>query len=75
MVERYNLIWIWMGDIEKADPTLMVDYPPLADPNWRGLPGYMHYKAHWLLIVDNLSDFAHIAFVHTHARRLRGIRL
>jgi vanillate O-demethylase monooxygenase subunit len=25
----------------------------------------MHYKANYLLIVDNLSDFAHLAFVHT----------
>jgi phenylpropionate dioxygenase-like ring-hydroxylating dioxygenase large terminal subunit len=25
----------------------------------------MHYDANWLLIVDNLSDFAHLAFVHT----------
>src|SRR3954449_12509364 len=64
-VERYNLIWIWMGDLEKADPGLIVDYPPLDDAKWRGLPGYMHYKANWLLIVDNLSDFAHLAFVHT----------
>ena len=66
VVERYNLIWIWMGDPAKADPNLIVDYPPLADPKWRGLPGYMHYKANWLLIVDNLSDFAHLAFVHTN---------
>ena len=66
IVERYNLVWIWMGDIEKADPNLILDYPPLADAKWRGLPGYMHYKANWLLIVDNLSDFAHLAFVHTH---------
>src|SRR6266481_1959020 len=53
VVERYNLIWIWMGEAEKADPNLILDYPPLADPKWR-------------LIVDNLSDFAHLAFVHTH---------
>ncbi len=26
----------------------------------------MYYKANWLLIVDNLSDFAHLAFVHTN---------
>ena len=26
----------------------------------------MHYKANWLLIVDNFSDFAHLAFVHTN---------
>ncbi|OKO81106.1 aromatic ring-hydroxylating dioxygenase subunit alpha [Bradyrhizobium sp. AS23.2] len=65
-VERYGLVFIWTGDIEKADPALIVDYPPLADAKWRGLPGYMHYKANWLLIVDNLSDFAHLAFVHTN---------
>jgi phenylpropionate dioxygenase-like ring-hydroxylating dioxygenase large terminal subunit len=66
VVEKYNLIFIWTGDPEMADPKLVLDYPPLADPKWRGLPGYMHYKANWLLIVDNLSDFAHLAFVHTN---------
>ena len=66
VVERYNLIFIWTGDPEKADPNLILDYAPLEDPKWRGLPGYMHYKANWLLIVDNLSDFAHLAFVHTN---------
>ena len=66
VVERYNLIFIWTGDPEMADPNLILDYPPLADPKWRGLPGYMHYKANWLLIVDNLCDFAHLAFVHTN---------
>ena len=29
------------------------------------MPAYMHYDANYLLIVDNLSDFAHLAFVHT----------
>src|SRR5262249_21339857 len=53
VVERYNLIFIWTGDPEKADPDLILDYPPLADPKWRGLPGYMHYQAHWLLRADN----------------------
>lgn len=64
--ERGHLIWIWMGDPALADPDLIVDYPPLHDPNWRGLPAYMHYDASWLLIVDNLSDFSHLAFVHTN---------
>ena len=30
------------------------------------MPAYLHYDANWLLIVDNLSDFAHLAFVHTN---------
>ncbi|MEX2126117.1 MAG: aromatic ring-hydroxylating dioxygenase subunit alpha [Woeseia sp.] len=64
--ERGHLLWIWMGDPALADPDLIVDYPPLHDPNWRGLPAYLHYKANWLLIVDNLSDLAHLAFVHTN---------
>ena len=64
--ERNHLVWIWMGDPVLADPDLIVDYEPLGDPAWRGLPAYLHYDANWLLIVDNLSDFAHLAFVHTN---------
>jgi vanillate O-demethylase monooxygenase subunit len=64
--ERGHLLWIWMGDPALADPELIVDYPPLHDPEWRGLPAYLHYDANWLLIVDNLSDLAHLAFVHTN---------
>ena len=65
VVERDHLIWIWMGEAAKADPAKILDFPYLRDPNWRGKPDYMHYDANYLLIVDNLSDFAHLAFVHT----------
>ncbi|MEO7246096.1 MAG: aromatic ring-hydroxylating dioxygenase subunit alpha [Rubrivivax sp.] len=64
--ERQHLIWIWMGDPSRADPSLIIDIPYLDHPGWRGLPGYLHYDADYRLIVDNLSDFAHLAFVHTH---------
>jgi len=64
-VERDRLVWIWMGDPAKADPAKILDFPYLRDHNWRGHPGYMHYDANYLLIVDNLADFAHLAFVHT----------
>ena len=30
------------------------------------MPDYLHYDANYLLIVDNLADFAHLAFVHRH---------
>jgi vanillate O-demethylase monooxygenase subunit len=66
VVERQHLIWIWMGDAARADAASVVDIPYLDDPGWRGLPGYLHYRADYRLIVDNLSDFAHLAFVHTH---------
>lgn len=65
VVERDHLVWIWMGDPAQADPALILDIPYLHDAGWRGMPGYLHYDANYLLIVDNLSDFAHLAFVHT----------
>lgn len=64
---KNHLVWIWMGDAAKADADLIIDYEPLGDPNWQGLPGYMHYDANYLLIVDNLSDLGHLAFVHTNS--------
>src|SRR6267154_2694354 len=43
VVERYNLIWIWMGEAEKADPNLIVDHRPHAGP--RHLPARHHVRA------------------------------
>ncbi|HEX5613114.1 MAG TPA: aromatic ring-hydroxylating dioxygenase subunit alpha [Burkholderiales bacterium] len=65
VLERQHLVWIWMGDPAKADESQILDIPYLAHPAWRGIADYMHYDANYLLIVDNLSDFAHLAFVHT----------
>jgi phenylpropionate dioxygenase-like ring-hydroxylating dioxygenase large terminal subunit len=65
IVERHHLVWIWMGDPALADAEAITDYPYLGDPRWKGIPDYLHYDANYLLIVDNLSDFAHLAFVHT----------
>lgn len=70
VLERDQLVWIWMGQAEQADPALIVDFPYLREPGWRGVPDYLHYDANYLLIVDNLSDFAHLAFVH--AKTLGG---
>ena len=70
VVERDKLVWIWMGDPAQADAAKILDFPYLRDTGWRGHPGYLHYDANYLLIVDNLSDFAHLAFVH--AKTLGG---
>src|SRR6185295_14758889 len=65
VIERDHLIWFWPGDPARADPSLIVDFPYLADPQWKGIPAYLHYDANYVLIVDNLSDLANMAFVHT----------
>jgi len=68
MEERGGLLWIWMGDPALADADQIHDFPYLSDPAWCGLPekAYLHYDANALLIVDNLADFSHLAFVHTN---------
>jgi vanillate O-demethylase monooxygenase subunit len=66
VVERFNWVWVWMGEADKADPALIPDTHYLKDPHWRGTPGYMHYDANYLLITDNLLDFSHLSFVHEH---------
>jgi vanillate O-demethylase monooxygenase subunit len=70
VLERDHLVWIWMGDPAQADPSMILDCRYMRDAGWRGHPGYLHYDANYLLIVDNLSDFAHLAFVH--AKTLGG---
>lgn len=65
IVERHRWIWIWMGDVEKADPALIPDTHWLDDPAWRSIEGgYTHYDTNYLLICDNLLDLAHLPYVH-----------
>ncbi len=66
--ERSGLLWIWMGDPNLANPDDIIDYEPLRNPEWQGLPqpAYLHYDCNWMLIIDNLADFSHLAFVHTN---------
>lgn len=64
IVERYKWVWIWMGDPALADPDKIVDYHWLDDETWGARTSYLHVKANWQLIVDNLLDLTHLAFVH-----------
>jgi vanillate O-demethylase monooxygenase subunit len=63
-VERHKWIWVWMGEPERADESFIPDTHSLDDPAWRGVPGYLHYDANYLLIIDNLLDFSHLSYVH-----------
>jgi vanillate O-demethylase monooxygenase subunit len=64
VVERFKWLWVWMGDPERADASLIPDTHSLDDAGWRGKPGYLHYEANYLLITDNLLDFSHLSYVH-----------
>ena len=64
VVERHSWVWIWMGDPALADPAQITDFHYLDSPDWGARTSYLHVKANWQLIVDNLLDLTHLAFVH-----------
>jgi vanillate O-demethylase monooxygenase subunit len=66
IVVRNKWVFVWMGDPARIDMTMLPDNFSCDHPDWRNKPGYLHYDANYLLIVDNLADFAHLAFVHRH---------
>jgi phenylpropionate dioxygenase-like ring-hydroxylating dioxygenase large terminal subunit len=65
LVEKDEFLWIWPGDPEKADPTLIIDYPWHNDyAKWPHKHATYHIKANYMLMVDNLMDLTHLGYVH-----------
>ena len=65
-IERFGMVWVWMGDQERADPDTIPDYSTTvpADPADR-ITGYTNLKANYEYGTDNLLDLSHIEFLHT----------
>ena len=63
-IERWGWIYIWMGEPDKADETLLPSFHFMTDPAWVGKGEVMHVKAGYNLIRDNLLDLTHAKFVH-----------
>ena len=64
MHEKNNIVWIWMGDADKADAAKIPDLPWLSDPKWAATPGRLYVKTNYQFILDNLLDLTHVAHVH-----------
>lgn len=64
LVERYGFLWIWMGEMEKADANAIPHFQSLNPEAWKILRGYMSIAANYLLETDNILDLGHIEFVH-----------
>ena len=64
-VERDGLIWIWMGDPEKAPVDRIPDYSfySHAKTSCR-FRDYIHSVGHYELMSDNIMDLSHIDFLH-----------
>lgn len=72
ILERFGFIWIWMGD-ETPDPARLPDFSPLDEGHENGVAHtYMHLKANYELIIDNVMDLSHIDHVHSEIITTRG---
>lgn len=64
LVERYGVLWIWMGDAAKADAALIPDFSLIDPEHWHVGKRYLHAKANYVLETDNIMDLSHVEFLH-----------
>ncbi|HVO45373.1 MAG TPA: aromatic ring-hydroxylating dioxygenase subunit alpha [Steroidobacteraceae bacterium] len=65
VVERDELIWVWMGAGEEADTALVPSYPYHDDrARWPHRTHWQVLRCAHTLVIDNLLDLTHLAFVH-----------
>lgn len=65
VVDRYRLLWIWMGDPEQADPDDIFEIENFDNPDWGYTDGgTLPIACNYLWVVDNLLDPSHVAWVH-----------
>lgn len=65
VVEKHRYLWIWMGDPALADPSTIPDFHWLDDPGLGVSNIKFRHDAHVHLIIDNLMDLSHLAYVHS----------
>ena len=63
VVEKHSLVWIWMGE-RAADPSIIPYFPLLDGGHQVSKRDWMKMEANYQLIVDNLLDVSHTAFLH-----------
>ena len=65
VMEKYGIIWFWPGDPARADPATLPRIEFLERPEeYAVVKGLIHVGGHYELVVDNLLDLSHAAFIH-----------
>ncbi len=65
VVDRYRLLWIWMGDPDKADPDEIFEIDNFDNSDWGYTDGgSLPIACNYLWMTDNLLDPSHVAWVH-----------
>ncbi|OYU73164.1 MAG: vanillate monooxygenase, partial [Burkholderiales bacterium PBB5] len=64
IVERWSLLWIWMGDPELADAAAIPAFPFLDPGHWAIGKDRLEIDANYVLESDNILDLSHIEYLH-----------
>ena len=65
IVDKYRLLWIWMGNPELADPDTIFPIDNFESPTWGYTDGgVMDIKCNYLWVCDNLLDPSQVAWVN-----------
>ena len=65
VVEKNQLVWLWMGDPALADPAGIVDFPYHDDAaKWPNKHDMYPIAGNYMLMVDNLMDLTHLGYLH-----------
>ena len=68
VIEKWQLIWIWMGDQKKNNPKLIPNWWWVNHSDWKFIPGNsgkpINTRCDYKLVVDNLLDLSHITYAH-----------
>lgn len=65
VVEKYGFVWVWPGEASLADPARIHHLEWAVSPDWAYGGGLYHIGCDYRLMVDNLMDLTHEAYVHT----------
>lgn len=73
-LERQGWILVWMGDPDKADPTSAPEFAVRRDDaDWLTVSGYTYAMCGYRLVLDNLLDLSHLAYVHSSTTGNRAL--
>lgn len=64
LVERHRWVWIWMGDAEAADESLIPDAFWHDAPDWRAVGDKFLVNSYYQSLIDIQLDNTHSRFVH-----------
>ncbi len=65
VVERHGFVWVWPGDAALADAGKIPQLEWADHPDWAYAGGLYRIGCDYRLMIDNLMDLTHEAYVHT----------